>query len=352
MRVKRPLRVLSSLVWHRAPIEAQLIVTRRCNLSCGYCTEYDDHSPEVPFETLRERIDALHRLRVINIAMLGGEPLLHPRIADVIAYADRHAQVSMTTNAFLLSDKLIDDLNDSGLANLQVSIDAARPDPTQYIQKTLKPLRPKLDRLAARARFDVHCTVVLTPGGHAMARQILDELRVYPFFVSLNLMHGPTGEVVVDGPEMEALWNEHMRSGRSFSMLEEDYGRRLLRGERPDWHCRAGRRFLYVDEHGMVNYCSAQMGRVGKPVTQYGPLDLAAHGALKKGCEKGCSILCTYRDSLLDNQPVQTVSTMLRAARAGLFGGKRATVPAVGSSPPIAEEVSRPKRHRLPVVPD
>src|SRR5687768_1718870 len=128
MRVKSPLKALSSLIWHRAPIEAQLIVTRRCNLSCGYCTEYDDHSPEVPFETLKQRIDALHRLKVINIAMLGGEPLLHSRIADVIAYADRHAQVSMTTNAFLLSDKLIDELNGSGLANLQVSIDAAAPD--------------------------------------------------------------------------------------------------------------------------------------------------------------------------------------------------------------------------------
>ena len=349
MRVKHPLRALSSLVWHRAPIEAQLIVTRRCNLSCGYCTEYDDHSPEVPFEILKERIDALHKLRVINIAMLGGEPLLHSRIADVIAYADREAQVSMTTNAFLLSDKLIDELNASGLANLQVSIDAATPDPTQYIQKTLKPLKPKLERLAARARFDVHCTVVLTPGGHAMARQILDELKVYPFFVSLNLMHGPTGEVEVEGPEMEALWTEHMRSGRSFSMLEEEYGRQLLRGERPDWHCRAGRRFLYVDEHGLVQYCSAQMGRLARSVLTYGPADMAEHGKLKKGCEKGCSIFCTYRDSLLDNQPLQTVTTMLRAARNGLFGGKRT---AVGSTSPIAPPEPRGKRTHLPVVPD
>jgi hypothetical protein len=290
---------------------------------------------------LRERIDALHRLRVINIAMLGGEPLLHSRIADVIAYADREAQVSMTTNAFLLSDKVIDDLNASGLANLQVSIDAARPDRTQYIQKTLKPLKPKLDRLAARARFDVHCTVVLTPGGHAMAREILDELRVYPFFVSLNLMHGPTGAVEVEGPEMEALWTEHMRSGRSFSMLEEEYGR-------PEWHCRAGRRFLYVDEHGLVQYCSAQMGRLGKPVLEYGPADLAEHGAIKKGCEKGCSILCTYRDSLLDNQPVQTVTTMLRAAKNGLFGGKQL---AAGSTSPVAPSAPGRRTH-LPVFRD
>ncbi len=27
------------------PLLAQMVVTRRCNLSCGYCNEYDDFSP-------------------------------------------------------------------------------------------------------------------------------------------------------------------------------------------------------------------------------------------------------------------------------------------------------------------
>ena len=29
------------------PLLAQMVVTRRCNLSCGYCNEYDDFSPPV-----------------------------------------------------------------------------------------------------------------------------------------------------------------------------------------------------------------------------------------------------------------------------------------------------------------
>jgi len=71
MRVKHPIRTMLRLVFRRAPVEAQLIVTRRCNLSCGYCTEYDKVSEFIPLEVLKRRIDALHRLRVINIAMLG-----------------------------------------------------------------------------------------------------------------------------------------------------------------------------------------------------------------------------------------------------------------------------------------
>jgi MoaA/NifB/PqqE/SkfB family radical SAM enzyme len=339
MRVKSPLRAATNLLVHRSPIEAQLIVTRRCNLSCGYCTEYDDHSPEVPFEVLRERIDALHRLRAINIALLGGEPLLHSRLADIVAYANRHAQVSITTNGFLLSDDLIDQLNEAGLANLQVSIDAVRPDPTRYVQKTLKPLKPKLDRLARRARFDVHCTVVLTPGAHDEVRELLAELRRYPFYVSLNILHDDTGAAAVAGPEMEAVWNEHFAGGRTFTFLEEDYGRRLLRGERPEWQCRAGSRFLYVDEHGDTQFCSAQRGRLGKPIVDYTADDLRTHARTHKGCEAGCAILCTYRDSLLDNHPWQTVKSMVRSLRSGVISKNDVELP--------PEE----GRRYLPVVP-
>ncbi|MEE8200029.1 MAG: hypothetical protein V3R29_02585, partial [Candidatus Acidoferrales bacterium] len=62
MQLKSPHRAITRVLLFNAPIDAQLIVTRRCNLSCGYCTEYDDSSEPVPLDDLRRRIDALHRL--------------------------------------------------------------------------------------------------------------------------------------------------------------------------------------------------------------------------------------------------------------------------------------------------
>jgi hypothetical protein len=44
-----------------APFLSQLVVTRRCNLSCAYCTEFDHVSAPVAAEVLRARIDG--RLR-------------------------------------------------------------------------------------------------------------------------------------------------------------------------------------------------------------------------------------------------------------------------------------------------
>jgi MoaA/NifB/PqqE/SkfB family radical SAM enzyme len=75
VQIKNLLQAVLRTLFTDAPIDAQLIVTRRCNLSCGYCSEYDNSSQPVLLELLKERIDALHRLHASNITLLGGEPL-------------------------------------------------------------------------------------------------------------------------------------------------------------------------------------------------------------------------------------------------------------------------------------
>jgi len=341
MRIEHPLRAAFDLLVRKSPVEAQLVVIRRCNLSCGYCSEYDEHSAEVPYEVLCARIDAIHRLRAVNIALLGGEPLLHSRVDDLVRHAARRAQVSITTNAFLLDRTMIDRLGDAGLSNLQVSIDALRPDASRYVQKTLRSLRPKLDRLAAHARFDVHVTTVLCAETLADFEDLMRELGEYPFRISVNIVHDDRGQAVARGAAFVRAWERHFHEGRPFSFIEEDYGRRILSGERPSWTCQAGARFLYVGEDGTVELCSAQRGRIGKKITEYTESDLEAHRGRPKGCEEGCSILCVYRDSLLDNDPAALGLAMLRGLRAGAFRPR--------TPEPVAPAAGAPVRH-LPIM--
>ena len=42
--------VLRGLTSTKHPLLAHIIPTRRCNLSCGYCNEYDDFSPPIPID--------------------------------------------------------------------------------------------------------------------------------------------------------------------------------------------------------------------------------------------------------------------------------------------------------------
>ena len=303
MRVEQPLRSVINLLFFKSPLEAQLIVTRRCNLSCGYCTEFDNYSEPVPLELLKERIDAIHRLRVVNTSLLGGEPLMHPDIVEIVKYSNRKNQVSITTNGFLLTEKLIKQLNEAGLSNLQISIDALETDRTGYIQKSLKKLLPKLELLQKHANFDVHANIVLCESTKSAFIETSAKIRDLGFNVSVGLMHDEKGQIEIEGDEYLQLWEEYFQSGEPYPLNDYDYGKKLLRGEKPKWKCRSGSRYLYVDESGLVQYCSFQRNRLNKTLTEYTLRDLKQQSQQYKGCEEGCSLLCVYRDSMLDNEP-------------------------------------------------
>jgi molybdenum cofactor biosynthesis enzyme MoaA len=322
MRVKHPIRTILRLVFRKAPLEAQLIVTRRCNLSCGYCTEYDKVSEFVPLETLKQRIDAIHRLDVVNVALLGGEPLMHPDLPEIVAYADRRAQVSVTTNGFLLTEGLIRRLNDAGLANMEVSIDALGADRTSYIQKCLKTTRPKLLLLRRFAKFDLFVNLVLCDQTRGEFEEAVRELKELGIPVTIDLLHDARGAIAIQGQEYSDLWQRYYVGRTLQAHLDQDYGAQLLEGQRPRWQCRAGSRFLYVDEFGNVQFCSAQRGRLNKPIVEYTRRDLREQGRTYKGCEEGCSLLCVYRNSVLDNRPMHTIGSALKFAWRTLRNGR------------------------------
>jgi molybdenum cofactor biosynthesis enzyme MoaA len=315
MQVKHPVQAFVNLIVKRAPVEAQLIVTRRCNLSCGYCTEYDNVSAMIPLETLQRRIDALHRLNVVNVSLLGGEPLMHPDLPAIVAYGDRQAQVSVTTNGFLITEELIQALNQAGLANMEVSIDSVKPDRTAFIQKCLKTIRPKLALLKAHAKFDVHVNMVLCDQTKDDFLSTIQELKTMGFRTSVDLLHDAKGAIAIGGDEYLNLWKRYYSEAEPFSFVEQRYGEQLLKGERPAWHCRAGSRFLYVDEYGNAQFCSAQRGALGKPILEYTSEDLRTHSKSHKDCESGCSLLCHYRDSSVDNQPLAAVASVFKAMK-------------------------------------
>ena len=317
MQLKSPQRAVTRVLLFNAPVDAQLIVTRRCNLSCGYCTEYDDSSEPVPLEDLQRRIDALHRLGSANITLLGGEPLMHPDVAEIVAYAGRHSNTSVVTNGFLLRNEVIEKLNEAGLNNLTVSIDALHADPSRYIQKTLRSLRTRLERLKRLARFDVHVTAVLCEGSKDDFEEFVQEINALGLRMSLNLIHDGKGRVSIKGQPYLDLYEHFYREGKPFTYTDYEYNKQLLRGETPSWKCRAGSRYLYVDEFGKVQLCASQIGRLGKPIEEYSFEDMREQSKTYKGCEEGCSVGCAFRCSMVDNDKPGLIKAILK----GYFRG-------------------------------
>src|SRR5438132_2969674 len=75
-------RILSRLRY--SPFLAQMVIIRRCNLACGYCTEYDKTSSPISFEILEQRLRKLKGLGTFGISLTGGEPTMHPDLPRLV----------------------------------------------------------------------------------------------------------------------------------------------------------------------------------------------------------------------------------------------------------------------------
>ena len=304
MRLRPVGRLLKGLADPYRPILAQLVVTRRCNLDCAYCNEYDQYSPPVAMAQLVRYVDHLAGLGTGILTLTGGEPLLHPELEAVVAHAVSHGMVCTTiTNAYLLTPERIERLNRAGLYLLQVSIDNLEPNETS--RKSLHSLRKRLSQLKEHARFKVNLNAVLGSVSPEETNQLVEEVRSYGFYMTVSLMHDGNGSVdpgLVEQNQLEGLFAD-IQAGRRRSIthrLGEGWEIEMLRAGQSDWKCRAGSRYLYIDEFGIVSYCSQRRGDPGIPLLEYGRAEIKRFFPQRKGCEPGCTIGCVRRASAFD----------------------------------------------------
>lgn len=290
-----------------SPFLIQIVVTRRCNLTCAYCTEFDQTSEAVPTRLLEKRIDKARELGAFSVELTGGEPLLHPDIVHLVGYAKRRrfVKVMMISNAYLLSEEKIEALNQAGLDDLQVSVDGVEPNAATV--KVLRPLRPKLEALARRARFRVTLSGVIGCSTSDEVMAVIGFAKTHKFRSRVLLVHGPDGQLRL-GPEEQALYHRvKAQLGGRFSEAG-DYRSRLLRGEAAPFKCRAGSRYLYVDEFGIARWCSQMMSSFGIPLEAYTHADLRRQFKTAKPCSANCTLGCARSTSAYDEWRPQSLA--------------------------------------------
>src|SRR4051794_4960209 len=280
---------------------AHIIPTRRCNLACGYCNEYDDFSPPIPTDQMIRRIDRLAFLKTAIVTISGGEPLLHPEIEKIIQRIRHHGMIAgMITNGYLLTPKKIQSLNAAGLEHLQISIDNLEPDDVSM--KSLKVLDKKLEYLAEYAEFAVNINSVVGGGikNPEDAKKVTYRALELGFASSMGIIHDHTGALKPLTQKEADVYREikdlGTRSYSRFNWFQEN----LAQGKPNDWKCRAGGRYLYICEDGLVHYCSQQRGYPGTPLSQYTIADIEREYMMEKGCAPHCTVSCVHQVSFLD----------------------------------------------------
>jgi MoaA/NifB/PqqE/SkfB family radical SAM enzyme len=283
------------------PIMAHLIPIRRCNLSCTYCNEYDDYSKPIPLDTVRERIDNLADLGTAIVTLSGGEPLLHPDLDGIISHMRYRGVIAgMITNGYLLTADRIRRLNEAGLDHMQISIDNVMPDDVS--KKSLKVLDKKLQLLSEHSNFHVNINSVLGGGIHNPEDALVVSNRALElgFTSTVGIIHDHEGQL---RPLAEKERNIYL----SIKKLEKaNYSRfnwfqeSIAWGRSNEWKCRAGARYLYICEEGLVHYCSQQRGYPAKPLGEYTVEDIRREYLTEKGCAPYCTVSCVHQVSYLD----------------------------------------------------
>lgn len=312
------------------PWAAHIYVTDNCNLDCHYCNEYDNSVPHPDTDDLKKWMRKIRDLGALRLGYLGGEPLLHPDFVELVRYGKElgFEKLSMSTNAFLLTEKILRDLEEAGLDSMQFSVD--RMTPIDVTRKSLKTVRKKLAWFKdSKIKFNVNS--VLCPDTLDEVDQVIDTcleegVAVHARVIHDDLIHdrklrdeAAASSLLELVEYQEQLKAKGEKIHTSWNLI--DYQKEVLKDQMRDWKCVAGYKYFFVSANGEFWPCSQV--RTDKHIMDITHEDLKAWDHPKE-CQKQCGVWCIVDMSMAINDPVSYVARELRGmAQGGLHRLRR-----------------------------
>lgn len=128
--------------------------TKRCNLYCEGCYSRNDPKSDKTLEQIRDDLRVFTTRRVTDsISIAGGDPLVHPRIVEIVRMIREEfgKKPVINTNGLALTPALLKRLKEAGLYGLTFHIDSSqlRPDWKRMNEVELCALRLRYARMVA-----------------------------------------------------------------------------------------------------------------------------------------------------------------------------------------------------------
>lgn len=251
----------------RYPMWLAWQVTYRCNFRCGFCQYWKDPQGKLPEQTLEQfeyGASQLARIGSMFISLAGGEPLLRDDIVEIARIINRWHLGFITTNGYLLTQDLANDLYDAGLWGISISVDysdSEKHDKRRGVKGAFKRAVQGLEYLARARRYDWQRVNLLAVLMHDNLKEMEELIRiaaeynayfmVQPYCV---LKTGDAKFICQDEEVSEKLLE--LRS-RYPNMLSNPYFlgqfKHALNSGVPG--CKAGRAFFNIDSVGDVAIC-------------------------------------------------------------------------------------------------
>ena len=121
------------------------MITTSCDLACPGCDRFIeyDHNWTENFQDIKQRmVNWSKKLDPDNLTLIGGEPLIHPNLYDIIKHSAKcfdHSTIEIYTNGLLLhkKPKLYNTLRKIGKAKLSVTLHNRNPQIRKWINYNL-----------------------------------------------------------------------------------------------------------------------------------------------------------------------------------------------------------------------
>jgi len=104
--------------------EAQIYLTRHCNLKCGYCKLVKSEIKDLSLQDWAHAYDNMERIGIKTVKILGGEPTLKKWLPDLLRYSLKKGIKTAVLSNSTFSDKTADTLAESGLWGYFASVDS------------------------------------------------------------------------------------------------------------------------------------------------------------------------------------------------------------------------------------
>ncbi len=206
------------LLKKRQPIFLSLFITNHCNLRCKYCFVVDKKnskevlSAEYSKQEIFEIIDECYAMGTRMIFLLGGEPLVHPDIGEIVDYIVRkNIYLTICTNGMLIGKKLQDIRKTHVLA---VSLDGIGDANDELRGKGVYAKAVEGIKVATRAGIKCRIHAVLTRRNMYSIRdfaQLTKDLNISLTISPPNFL-GTTdiADMQISREEYKAFWSDYL----------------------------------------------------------------------------------------------------------------------------------------------
>lgn len=307
-------------LWYKddvRPLIPYLFTEWKCNLDCHYCWSFNNKVKGMSEDVAKRSIDWLHSIGSRVLALMGGEPLLRPKFIHKIVYysAMKDIFVYLPTNGRLMTHDVIDRLGDAGIATVNLAVDAVKDN--KPLPKALDPIRSYFDYLVKQQHkygytvmFNINITRInmddvkeLTEIAHDNGIATDYHINETPMTEQTHFKHLDENSTYIqpeDYPKVDALLDYlNDKRAQGYKIINpvrhmEDM-KTLMRGEVPDWKCRAGKSSLIIRTDGTLAPCfpmysaTYDWGTIENPKFDENQLT-----EMKTECSKHCLSTCNY----------------------------------------------------------